>query len=220
MADEEIDEQLLCRPDEKARLENRNADDQHMMLADLVDRGVTELRESHVRELKALAIRDIFPCGDNYRTFMQKVLISNSEHTLPEAALVRTHVLDALEFINQERTKRSALERAAYALWRFNWIHPFAGGNGRTSRALAYLILCIDNRAMLPGVPTMPSLIYESRDRYILALRCVDAAARLRPGEEPRSEDLAEMTAFLQEMVTQQLASAIEALSNPRRSTT
>lgn len=61
MADEGIDEQLLCRPDEKARLENRNADDQHMMLADLVDRGVTELRESHVRELKALAIRDIFP---------------------------------------------------------------------------------------------------------------------------------------------------------------
>jgi fido (protein-threonine AMPylation protein) len=24
------------------------------------------------------------------------------------------------------------VERAAYALWRLNWIHPFAGGNGRT----------------------------------------------------------------------------------------
>jgi Fic family protein len=44
----------------------------------------------------------------------------------------------------------SALERAAYAQWRFNWIHPFAGGNGRASRALTYLIVCMNEERMLP----------------------------------------------------------------------
>jgi hypothetical protein len=33
-------------------------------------------------------------------------------------------------------------------------------GNGRKARALTYLLVCIDNKATLPGIPSMPALIY------------------------------------------------------------
>jgi Fic family protein len=59
-------------------------------------------------------------------------------------------VRDAVNWINQA-SERSPLERAGYALWRFNWVHPFRGGNGRTSRAVAYLIVCMAEQMMLPG---------------------------------------------------------------------
>jgi Fic family protein len=65
------------------------------------------------------------------------VHITNSPHTPPAQYFVRSYSIDALDWLNAQRGAASALERAAYALWRFNWIHPFAGGNGRTSRALA-----------------------------------------------------------------------------------
>ncbi len=208
-----VDDKLLCRPEDKRRLENRNADDQHEYITELVmgERRVTELREAHVRELKALAIREIFGCRDAYRTAMQQVYIANSPHKLPEAATVPGHVLNAVDWINEERGKRSALECAAYALWRFNWIHPFAGGNGRTSRALAYLIVCLEHGAMLPGTPTMASHIYTHRDEYIRALRATDESERVG------ALDLTTMAEFLQRMVTKQLASAIDALARPSR---
>lgn len=122
--------------------------------------------------------------------------------------MVRSLVLEAIDWINGGKN-RSPLERAAFALWRFNWIHPFRGGNGRTSRALAYLILCMSEGCMLPGTPVMPDLIYDRRDEYIKALQAVDASALGAP-DEP---DFSAMTLFLREVITTQLASVIDRLS-------
>lgn len=173
---------LLCAPDAKATLEARNGVEQLDYITELVEVGARELRESHVLELQSIAIRNVYPCGGKYRTALHNVFIAKSPHRLPEAAFVPSLVRDAVDWINRQRGQRSALERAAFALWRFNWIHPFAGGNGRTSRALAYLVVCMDAGRMLPGVPSMPSLIYEHRDDYLLALQrrgCV--ATKRRP---------------------------------------
>jgi len=57
-----------------------------------------------------------------------------------------------------------------------NWIHPFFGGNGRTARALSYLVLCARLGFRLPGSKTIPDLIVESREPYYVALRTADAA--------------------------------------------
>jgi Fic family protein len=46
---------------------------------------------------------------------------------------------------------------AAYLMWRLNWIHPFADGNGRTSRIISYVVLSIRAGAILPGTPTTRS---------------------------------------------------------------
>lgn len=202
---------LLCAPAEKAAREAINGVAQLDYLTHLVaDRGVPELRESHVLQLQQLAVEGIYPCGGNYRDARTNIRISDSEHVPPDAAFVRAHVVEMLDWINVRRTTTPALERAAYALWRLNWIHPFRGGNGRTSRCVAYLIICLDLGLMMPGTPTLPTLIYERRAEYVSALRAADAS--LRAGRD--EADLGEMTEYLKDLVTTQLASAVAKLAS------
>ncbi|MGH7328482.1 MAG: hypothetical protein ACREJX_09040, partial [Polyangiaceae bacterium] len=68
--------------------------------------------------LQEIAIRDVYPCGGKYRDALHLVYIENSKHVLPEPAFVPSLVRDAVDQINAQRGQRSALERAAYALWR------------------------------------------------------------------------------------------------------
>jgi Fic family protein len=67
---------------------------------------------------------------------------------------------------------------AAYTMWRVNWIHPFFGGNGRTARALSYLLLSAKLGFVIPGTKTIPELIVEQRDAYYEALRKADNSWR------------------------------------------
>ncbi|MGE6758504.1 Fic family protein [Corallococcus interemptor] len=168
---------MLCSPAEKAPKEAANAVQQLEYLHYLVvTQSAREVRESHVRDLQALAVEGIYPCGGHYRDAKFGIQISQSEHVPPAASLVRPLVQEMLEWCNNP--KYDALERAAFVLWRFNWIHPFAGGNGRTARALSYLVLCMDIGAMLPGTRTIPGLIAKNRMGYIDALQAVDASVR------------------------------------------
>ncbi|MFT7620913.1 MAG: hypothetical protein ACI9WU_000073 [Myxococcota bacterium] len=80
--------------------------------------------------------------------------------------------------------------------------------NGRTARAIAYLVLCMDLGSMIPGVPTVPTLIYDRRVEYVTALQAADAGVRATG-----DPDLAHMTAFVTDVVTQQMAQALNALS-------
>lgn len=202
MAASFTDPKLLCRPEEKAELEASNGVEQLDYITYLVNElKVTDVRESYVRELKRLAIKAIYPCEDQYRNAIMHVRIHGSAHEIPHESQVPSLVIDLVDFVNDRR--REALERAAYSLWRLNWIHPFAGGNGRTARALAYLIVCIENGATLPGVPSMPALVAQRRDEYV---ECLVAADRSEKGGKL---DLSEMTSFLREVLTQQLESAV-----------
>lgn len=205
---------LQCSAEEKDPLEAQNGLEQLSYIGYLVnDLKIQEISEAHVRGLQAIAIRGIYPCVGEYRTAFHNVQIKGSNHVLPSAYQVPQLVRGAVDWINESRGTRSGLERASYALWRLNWIHPFAGGNGRTSRAIAYLILCVDMEAMLPGVPTVPGLIYDRREEYIHALQAADRG-ELATG----SPDLSAMTQFLKEVVTRQLASAIDRLDgSPRK---
>ena len=175
------------------------------------DYKIRDIRESHVLGLHKLAIQNIYDCGGTYRDARVKVEIANSPHEIPEPALVPSLVNEAIDWLNKEQA-RSPLEKAAYALWRFNWIHPFRGGNGRTSRAIAYLILCSAEGTMLSGTPVMPDLIYDRRDDYIAALHTVDASAKTNP-DQP---DFSAMSSFLRDIVTTQLTSVITHLSLPQ----
>lgn len=207
-----MNDPLLCKPDDKAALEAENGSYQLGYLAHLVNRlEITQVRESHLLELHALAIQNIYPCGGKYRNAHRKVVITGSPHQVPHESSVRHLILDLVDKLNAAAADRSPIWRAAYALWRLNWIHPFAGGNGRTARAFSYLIICMDMKMILPGVPSMPSLIYEHRDEYVEALRAADASAL--DGADP---DISRMETFLQDVVTRQLAAAIDRLSRPK----
>jgi fido (protein-threonine AMPylation protein) len=83
-----------------------------------------------------------------------------------------------------------AVHRAAYTLWRLNWIHPFEQGNGRTSRAAAYVVLSGNVGYRLHGRRTIPEMIAsELRFDYLDGLEAADAAWKtgvldVRPLEE------------------------------------
>ncbi len=186
----------------KAELEAANSVNQLDYIARLVnDLKTNKLRESQIQELKAIAIEGIYPCGPKYRDAFMRVRIVGSDHQLPHESRIASLVIELTDFVNDER--RSVIERAAYALWRLNWIHPFAGGNGRAARAVSYLIVCMENGSTLPGVPSMPALIAAQRDRV----------HELPPGSgrgrEARRTGHQRDVGVLEEVLTRQLESAI-----------
>jgi Fic family protein len=101
------------------------------------------------------------------------VAIKKSKHVPPGAHLVPEYVEFLCDYVN-DNWSATPLHLSAYIMWRLNWIHPFADGNGRTSRILSYVIL----RAgyVVPGAPTIPDLIKDHRSQYFAALDAADDA--------------------------------------------
>jgi Fic family protein len=225
-----VNSPLLCEVAEKERREAENAVKMLDFIAWQVERGARDVRESHVLELQRLAVEGIYHCGGKFRTARfdprhdaeelnlgEGLRIGGSTHVPPNAASICAYLTDMLDVCNS--AKYLPVERAAYALWRFNWIHPFAGGNGRVARAITYLILCMDFEAMLPGKTTMPRLIAKARERYLAALRAVDAKVALLDGDpveaNPDLNFLVPMTRFINAMLWLQLRSAGVGLTKP-----
>lgn len=178
---------LCCPPEEKQQRASENANQLLDALLTLVEHyQIREIRESQFLDFHKITVGGIYRCAGEYRTAAfdeqadgRGISISDSGHTPPPAALVPGYVHSMIERLNADaRAGVSPTLRAAYALWRTNWIHPFPGGNGRTARALTYLILCLDYGRMMPGVPTVPMIVCERRDEYIAALKHADATER------------------------------------------
>ena len=89
---------------------------------------------------------------------------------------------------------------AAPCSLRLNWIHPFADGNGRTSRILSYVVLSIRAGAIPPGTPTIPDQIVDNRAPYFAALDAADAAWR------DGKIDVSKMEELLGALLAKQLA--------------
>ena len=108
------------------------------------------------------------------------------------------------DYINEKWAEKSPLHLAAYVMWRLNWIHPFTDGNGRTSRAISYLVLCVRLKALLPGKVTIPEQIEQDRTPYYKALEAADDA-----WAEGRI-DLTAMKQLLASMLAKQLHAVYE----------
>jgi len=105
---------------------------------------------------------------------------------------------DALEI-----AASAAVHAAAYALWRLNWIHPFEDGNGRTSRALSYVVFSWATAVELPGRVTLPERIQRERNKYYRYLEAADEAWKNR---KRRHNALQQLSGFLHRLVRAQLA--------------
>ncbi|RVD14678.1 MAG: cell filamentation protein Fic [Mesorhizobium sp.] len=130
--------------------------------------------------------------------------IHKSKHTPPPPHLVTTHLTEFCDYINDNWHERTAFYLSAYAMWRLNWIHPFTDGNGRTSRALSYVLLSTKLGYVLPGSPTIPQQIESDNSHYIEALEMADEAAR------NGKEDISEMEKMIRAMLAKQLVSVID----------
>ena len=176
--------QLYDTAEQKADLEARNGllqfDEVRKMVA--ASRNGFKLTPDIFLRLQYLAIVDLYTGAGKFRTgpvyLVRPGLVDPDLHQPGPWEEVPAHVDRMCDYINAN-FGQSAIHLAAYAMWRHNWIHPFFGGNGRTSRAVAYLVLCARLGYDLPGTPTVPQLIADvpkNRDRYVRALHAADAA--------------------------------------------
>jgi len=125
------------------------------------------------------------------------------KHTPPSHEQVETQMARFWDNLDRLWDRLSPVETAALAIWAVNHIHPFMEGNGRSSRALCYFILCVKLGAWLPGSLSLPEQIrLHHRPEYCEILGRMDAAM-----DENGMTDLGEMTAFLNDRITDQLRS-------------
>jgi Fic family protein len=118
------------------------------------------------------------------------VKIEGSKHEPVGAHLVPELIEEMCDYVNEHWQASTPLHLAAYIMWRLNWVHPFADGNGRTSRILSYVVLAIRAGAVPPGTPTIPDQIVENRAPYFDALDAADAAWRNNRIDVSKMEDL------------------------------
>lgn len=163
------------------------------------------LRETLIQELQHIAVEGMISNPGQYRN--TQVGIHKSAHTPPEPHLVKNLVIEMCDYVNNNLHEKSPFHLAAYVMWRHNWIHPFPDGNGRTSRMLSYIILCVTLKTELPGSPTIPHQIQEDRSGYFAALEHAD---------EAHKDDIIDVTAMedlLKGMLAKQLLSVIDSAS-------
>ena len=106
---------------------------------------------------------------------------------------------------------QNALHLSAYVMWRLNWINPFSGGNGRTSRAVSYLVLCARLGYRISGTDTIPEQIVKNRQPYYESLDAADAA-----WSNNNIIDLSAMERLLEHALAVQLSSVLEAAGRPK----
>jgi Fic family protein len=199
---------LILDPEDRAAAEAENALLQFDRVLDLIDMAVRDgqpfrLRPSTILALHAEAMRGVHRQAGTWRN--TPVEIEGSEHQPPAEHLVVLSVEDMCDWVNANWSARSAVELCAYAMWRLNWIHPFADGNGRTARTVAYLVLCVRAGARLPGAPTIPEQIAENKKPYYAALEAADRFSN------PLKPDLGQMVGLLEEYLAKQLQAVLAA---------
>lgn len=165
---EPLEAELITDPEEKARREARNGLRQYDTVLEMVEYWLQpdrpfRLRPSTVLHLHRIALEGISSYAGNYRP--AGIRIGGSKHQPVGAHLVPEKVEQLCDYVN-ENWGKSPIYLAAYALWQLNWIHPFTDGNGRTSRALSYMILCIRLGYRLPGTNTIPDQISKDKSPY------------------------------------------------------
>lgn len=165
---------------EKARLEARNGLLQFDEVLALIDQALNsptafKLRPSIIQHLHRIAIKGIYTCAGNYRTV--PVNITQTDHQPPDWEEAPGLVEETCDYVN-DHVDLSPVHLSSYVMWRINWIHPFAGGNGRTARAVSYLVLCARLGYRLPGALTIPEQIVDNRQPYYATLDQADAACR------------------------------------------
>jgi len=169
--------QILTGAEEIATREARNALQQFDTVIQLIEQwtdpeyGKFKLRPSLILQLHRIALEGLSSYAGTFRP--ADIEITGSTHKPPPAHLVPAAVDDLCDYVN-EHWSSPPLHLAAYVLWRLNWIHAFTDGNGRTSRALSYLILCVRLGYRLPGIRTIPEFIAEEKAPYYAALEAAD----------------------------------------------
>jgi Fic family protein len=172
-----LDAELVSDPEEKARVEALNGVRQFDAVAEMIEHFSDpernfKLRPSHLLHLQRIALEGLNSYAGNWRP--AGIEIGGSRHKPPGADMVPEEIEHMCDYVNDSWEKSSPVHLGAYALWKLNWIHPFTDGNGRTARAISYLLLCLRLGYRLPGSNTIPEQIAKDKTPYYKALESAD----------------------------------------------
>lgn len=204
---------LVTDPIEIARREAQNALRQYERIDEMVQSWLTpgrdfKLRPSAILDLHRVALDGLTSYAGNWRP--ASVTIEKSKHQPPGGHLVPELIEQLCDYVNENWAAKTASHLAAYVMWRLYWIHPFSDGNGRTSRAVSYLVLSVKVGYHLPGTPTIPEQIMRNRHPYYDALEKADEAAARDV------VDVSELEAMIESMLAKQLLSIVEKASGKK----
>jgi Fic family protein len=196
---------------DRAPVEAANALRQFDAVLDEIDNVARDgrpfrLRPSMILTLHRIALDGLSSYAGVFRP--GPVSIGKSKHQPPEAHLVAALVEEMCDWVN-DNLDQPSLMLCAYTMWRLNWIHPFEDGNGRTSRAVSYLVLCSVLGDRLPGRKTIPEQIAENKAPYYEALEEADKAC------SDGKLDLSAMVDLLEGYLAAQLKSVFDQASAP-----
>jgi Fic family protein len=206
------DAQLLSDPDEIARREAENGLRQFNLALEIIrssvkdDERAFELRAGPILQLHKSALDGLHRLAGTFRN--TPVTIGGSHHTPPHESLVADEVQAMCEYVNNSWATKSAAHLAAYVLWKMNWIHPFADGNGRTARTVSYVVMSAKLNSLLPGTPTIPEQIAVDKQPYYRGLEKADKA-----WSETGQVDVSDLENMLNTMLAAQLLSATKEAS-------
>lgn len=155
-----------------------------------------------IRDLNFYAVQYVSEAPGKYRSELGKN-VRVGEYWPPGHELVSAHMQEFHVHLEKLVERGTAVEAAAYALWRLNWIHPFMQGNGRTARAFSYFVLCQKLGYWIPG-RTMPERIRETRQEYCDLLQAADKFL-----EEHGKANLLPLEDYIEKLLTAQLTDAI-----------
>lgn len=215
---EALEVELVANPEEKARREAKNGLRQFDDAVEQIEywlqpeRRPFKLRPSAILALNRTALDGLSRYAGNYRP--TEIEIKGSHHKPPAAHLVPELVEEFCDYVN-ENWGRSPIHLASYALWKLNWIHPFVDGNGRTSRAVSFVILCVRLGYRVPGSLTIPEQISRDKSPYYKALESADESYR-----KDQKIDVTPMETLLGTLLANQLAAVIHDSRSEARPTT
>jgi Fic family protein len=177
-----LEPDLIADPQLKAEAEAKNGLRQYdvgiRIIETAIERGPAEfkLRPSTILTLHREALSGISSYAGLWRP--AGVEIQGSKHSPPGAHLVPELAENMCDYVNERWREATAIHLAAYLMWRLNWIHPFADGNGRTARMTSYVVMSIKIGRVLAGTPTIPEQIVGNRVPYFDALDEADEACK------------------------------------------
>lgn len=200
---------LISDPIALAEKEAENALFQFDWAMEEVERWLADdkpsLKVSTLLTLHRKAMTEIDPYAGNFRP--ASVAIKGSNHNPVSGDDVARYVEEMLDYLKENWDSATALHLASYSMWRLNWIHPFADGNGRTSRMLSYMVLCARLRQILPGTMTIPEQISQNKSPYYKALEEADTQYKKGKVDVSKMEQLLESYLANQLVNVQELAS-------------
>ena len=132
--------------------------------------------EKMVQSLHGVAMHKLLDSPGEYR--QGPVHLLGSPHVPPPWFEVKGHMAGLCEYVNASWENENLIHLSAYVLWFLNWVHPFANGNGRTSRATAYMVMNIKHGKLLPSKNSIIAQIVADRTPYYDALRYADEAIK------------------------------------------